>query len=143
MIRDLVALYPILATLERLACESAFQRLTPARITELERVNSEIRRASSRGDARGAIAANRNFHRLLYELCDNPRLVRLLDELSAEVTRLEIWSFSSEADRTQTLHDHDAIIAALQRKNYPRAVDTIARDRMSAYEEFRRTLGET
>ena len=121
---------------------SGSTRLTAARLTELERVNADIRRASARGDARAAIAANRAFHRLLYELCDNPRLVRLLDDLSTEVTRLEIWSFSSETDRTQTLHDHDAIIAALQRKNYPRAVETIVRDRMSAYDEYRRTLGE-
>jgi len=136
MMRDLVALYPILATLERLACETAFRRMTTAQLSELERVNGEIRRATERGDARAAIARNQEFHRLLCDECENPRLVRLLDELSAEVMRLEIWSFSSETDREQTLHDHDEILAALRRKEYVLALETLARDRMSAHEEY-------
>jgi DNA-binding GntR family transcriptional regulator len=136
MIRDLVALYPILAALERLACETAFRRITPARLGELDRVNDEIRRATQRGDARAAIARNQEFHRLLCEECDNPRLIRLLDELSAEVMRLEIWSFGSETDREQTLRDHDEIVAALRLHDHTRALETLTRDRMSAHDEY-------
>jgi DNA-binding GntR family transcriptional regulator len=136
MIRDLVALYPILATLERLACETAFHHITTTRLSELERVNSDIRRATDRGDARAAIARNQEFHRLLCEQCDNPRLIRLLDELTAEVMRLEIWSFASESDREQTLRDHDEILAALRRHDYAKALDTLTRDRMSAHEAY-------
>jgi len=136
MIRDLVALYPILAALERLACETAFRRITHARLSELDHVNGEIRRATHRGDARTAITRNQEFHRLLCEDCDNPRLIRLLDELSAEVMRLEIWSFASEADREQTLRDHDEIVAALRRQEYTDALAILVRDRMSAHDEF-------
>src|SRR5579883_1907008 len=140
-IGDLVALYPILAALERLACESALPRIDAARIRRLDQVNGRIRRAIERGDAREAITSNQEFHRLLSEPCDNARLVRLLEELSAEVMRLEIWSFSSEADREETLRNHDAILAALRAPAFDRVLTTLERDRLSAYTAFRQQLG--
>ena len=99
-------------------------------------MNGEIGRATQRGDARDAIARNQEFHRLLCEECDNPRLIRLLDELSAEVMRLEIWSFGSETDREQTLRDHDEIVAALRLHDHTLALETLTRDRMSAHDEY-------
>jgi DNA-binding GntR family transcriptional regulator len=139
-IQDLVLLYPILAALERLACASALRRITAAHVARLDRTNDEIRQAVERGDAKEAIALNQQFHRTLCEPCDNPRLVRLLDDLSSEVMRLEIWSFSSETDREQTMRSHDEIIAALRQRNVERVLTTLERDRLSAYTAYREQL---
>jgi len=139
-IRDLVLLYPILAALERLACASALPGIGATHLSRLDRINSDIRQAVDRGDAKEAIALNQQFHRALCEPCDNPRLVRLLDDLSAEVMRLEIWSFSSETDREQTMRNHDDIISALRSHDVERVLATLERDRLSAYQAYREQL---
>jgi len=139
-ISDLVALYPIIANLEALACRSALPRIDAARIRQLSRINRDIRRAVDRGDAKDAITLNMQFHRLLSERCDNPRLVRLLDDLSAEVMRLEIWSFASETDRAETIRNHDVILDALRDADFARVLTTLERDRLSAYTAYRDQL---
>ena len=140
-ITDLVLLYPILAALERLACGRALPSLGEADVTRLDRINQGIRRATRRGDAREAITLNQEFHRTLSEPCGNPRLVRLLDDLSSEVLRLEIWSFSSEADREQTIRNHEDIIAALRRRDADEVLATLERDRLSAYKAYGEEVG--
>lgn len=142
-ISDLVGLYPILAALEALACRSALPRIDAGRIRQLEQTNRGIRRAVDRGDAKEAITLNQQFHRRLIERCDNPRLVRLLDELSAEVMRLEIWSFASEADREETIRNHEAILEALRHYDADRVLTTLERDRLSAYTAYRDQLAGT
>lgn len=139
-ITDLIGLYPILAALEALACRASLPRIDPSRIRQLEQLNRGIRRAVDRGDAKEAITLNQQFHRQLVERCDNPRLVRLLEELSAEVMRLEIWSFSSEVDREDTIRDHETIIEALRHDDVSRALVTLERDRLSAYTAYRDQL---
>jgi DNA-binding GntR family transcriptional regulator len=141
-IRDLVLLYPILAALERLACASALPGLNAAHIGRLDRINAGIRQAVDRGDAKEAISLNQTFHRTLCEPCDNPRLVHLLDDLSSEVMRLEIWSFSNETDREQTIRNHDDIIAALRRRDVEHVLTTLERDRLSAYTAYREQLAD-
>ncbi len=140
-ISELAALYPILAALETLACRTALPRVDAAHIRKLSQVNRAIARAVERGDARDAIGLNQQFHRLLYELCDNRRLIRLLDELSADVMRLEIWSFASETDRVETIGNHEAIIKALKEGAFDEVLAILGRDRLSAYTAYRDQLG--
>jgi len=136
-IRDLVLIYPILAVLERAACATSLPRLNSAKVKQLERLNRSIDRAAGSGDARSAIELNQAFHHALAEKCDNARLLKLIDDLSLEVMRLEVWSFSSEADRAQTIRSHEEILAAVKRRDFERALSTIERDRLSAYAEYR------
>jgi len=141
-VRDLLALYPIISALELLACRAAFPRLEASDQLELRRINRDIRKAVAARDAKGAIRLNQAFHHRLAAKCGNPRLLLMLDELGAEITRLEIWSFSNQGDREQTMQDHDAMLKALERSRIAEALEHLERDRMSAYREFLEQVGD-
>jgi len=140
-IGDLIALYPILAALEVLACRASFPALDRQNLAELRQYNRAIERAVSRGDAKTAIQLNQRFHHALVARSSNHRLTRLLSDLSSEVTRLEIWSFSSETDRHQTVKDHEQILASLERRDYATAIAILERDRLSTYNEYVAQVG--
>ena len=140
-IRDLLALYPILTSLEALACQTAFSKLDAADFATLAELNRDLRRLITVPDARTAIRINQQFHRTLTAKCGNHRLSRLLDDLGSEVARLEIWSFSNQTDREQTLRDHEAILSALEHGDFAQALECLARDRMSAYNEYVAEVG--
>jgi DNA-binding GntR family transcriptional regulator len=135
-VRDLLALYPIISALEVLACRIAFPLLDASDHAELKRIDRDFRKANFQGDAKMAIQLNQAFHHQLAVKCGNGRLLEMLNQLGAEISRLEIWSFSDQRDREQTMQDHAAIIKALERGRTEQALSLLERDRMSAYHEF-------
>ena len=140
-IQDLVALYPILAALEALACTTSFPRLDRTDFVRLRRRNRELRRALHATDPTDAVRINQEFHGTLSAKCGNARLIAMLLDLGGQIGRLERWSYSNEPGRLQTLADHEAIVAALERKDFASARKALEWDRMSASREYQKAIG--
>ena len=129
---DLVHLYPVLQALELLAADLAFPRIGPADLTRLEEANAGFARAVETNNVVAAVELNDQFHHLLADLSGNPVLCRLLDDLRAQVRRLEVLDFTAlllESDaeghaaesRDHWVRQHTAIIEALHQRAYTRA----------------------
>ncbi len=140
-IKDLLELYPIVAALERLAGRLAFPRLTPDDLARLKAINAQLEAAQDAGDAQALTELNNRFHRLFGERSGNGWLCNLLDDLRAQLTRLERWYYSYGEHTRQSISQHAEIIDALEAGDHARALgllgDNMALTHKSLLEETR------
>jgi DNA-binding GntR family transcriptional regulator len=137
---ELVHVYTVLQSLELLASELAFPRITPADLARLEEANAGFAGAVAANDVEAAVDLNDRFHHILAERSGNPVLSRLLEDLRSQVHRLEVLDFSTvllgagtEDDlisRDTWVEQHAAFIDALRRRDHDRALE-IMRDNRS------------
>jgi len=125
---SLLELYPIVAALELLAGRLALERFTPDDVTGLRAINARLAEARDRGDVRGMLELNTEFHRLISERGGNRRLALLLDDLRSQLTRLELWYYSGRERTQRSIQEHEEIIAAIERGDRARALELLERN---------------
>jgi DNA-binding GntR family transcriptional regulator len=142
-IDDLVHLYPVLQSLEVLAAELACPRMTAVELARLEEINRGFARALEASDVATGVELNHKFHHELSALSGNPFLVNLLDDIRAQVRRLEVLDFTwvltgphPEADfpRDRWPAQHAAIIAALGRRDCAEACRLLRTNRSLVFQ---------
>lgn len=138
----LLDLYPILASLEVLAARQSFPQISEAELEALRGVNRAYQAAYDRADIREGIEINNRFHHLLSEGSHNERLCEMLDELRAEVARLEVWAFSNISQWDVSIREHDDILEAIEAGDYDRALATIEENRLMTYTDFGEHIGD-
>ena len=139
---DLLDLYPILASLEVLAARQSFAQIGEAELEELRAVNRAYGAAHDRADIREGIELNNRFHHLLSEGSHNERLCEMLDELRAEVARLEVWAFSNISQWDVSIREHEEILEAVEAGDYDRALATLEENRLMTYTDFGEHIGD-
>ncbi len=133
---ELLELYPIVAALELLAGRLALQRLTGEDLTALERLNQRLRGARDRDDVGAAIEINNEFHHTICARSGNARLTELLSDLRSQVTRLEIWYYSSREHTEKSIQEHDEIIRLVERGDHREALRIFERNMLLTFTEF-------
>jgi DNA-binding GntR family transcriptional regulator len=139
--QELLKLYPIVAALEVLAAESAFEQLTASEFKILRRINGELDVASKRDDWGAAIQLNNQFHHELSALCANDRLCKLLDDLRAQMTRLELWSAGHRGHRETAVREHAVILDAAEAGDFERALALLRQHRLYTYQSYLAEVG--
>ncbi len=107
-------MFALRAMLECHAAERAAQRMDSAGLERLRDVNDLLTRAVRRAqpDIATFLDANRQFHDLILEFAQSPRLSKLLPALVEQpVVRRTANQYSGE-DLLQSAKDHDELIAA-------------------------------
>lgn len=120
--RDLLELYPIVASLEALAGRLAFPRLDEKDILRLKELNRGLEEAKESNDAEMLNELNSEFHRFLWVKSENSKLCSLLDELRARIRRLELWYYSDRYHAEKSISEHAEIIRAIEDGNHERAL---------------------
>jgi DNA-binding GntR family transcriptional regulator len=138
--RELLNLYPIVSALEVLAAQSSLRELSAEDLANLRARNQEMKAAAKRRDWRTMFEANNQFHHELSARCDNERLTKLLDDLRAQVVRLEIWSAARPSHRERAWAEHEEIIDAVERRKYDSAIRLLEQNRMATYAGFMREV---
>lgn len=139
---DLLDLYPILTSLEVLAAQQSFAQIGEEELEKLRAVNRGYQLAYDRADIREGIELNNRFHHLLSEGSHNARLCEMLDELRAEVGRLEVWAFSNISQWDLSIREHDEILNAVAACDYDRALATLEENRLMTYTDFGEHIGD-
>jgi len=135
-VEDLIEIYPIMTALEVLAGKESFALIDTNGVAELRRVNEEYRKACEKKDVYAGIDQNHLFHSLLSRLSGNRRLYRMLDELRSKVRSLEIWAFSDIGHWEHSIEEHEAIIQAIEDKDFDKGLEILEHNRLSTYREF-------
>jgi len=107
-------MFALRAMLECHAAERAAQRMDASGLGRLREVNEELSRAVQRAkpDIATFLIANRQFHDLILEYAQSPRLSKLLPALVEQpVVRRTANQYSGD-DLAQSAKDHDELIAA-------------------------------
>ena len=127
-VEDLLELYPVIASLDLLAGRLALPRLTSEDVARLREINDQLKEAEGRADVQALIELNNRFHHLFSERSGNHRLCGLLDDLRAQLTRLEHWYYSYGEHTQQSIRQHDEIIRAIEEEDHVRALDLLERN---------------
>lgn len=122
---DLLEIYPIVAVLEVLAGSQSFERLGSADVRRLRKLNNEMLRAKEQEDSKALVDLNNAFHKTFSDASGNKRLGQLLDQLRDQVIRLDLWYFSVPANVEIAIEEHDAIIDAIEKKEFDRALEML------------------
>lgn len=132
-VKNLLELYPIVASLDLLAGRLALPRLQRADLTRLAQINTRLRAAKDAGDAVTASELNGQFHDLFAERSGNVRLMELLRDLRMQLTRLELWYYSDGELAQQSVSEHDDIIQALVAGDHARALSLLEHNMALTY----------
>jgi GntR family transcriptional regulator, rspAB operon transcriptional repressor len=115
----------------RLAIElEAVRRLAEHRgdalLADLRRIVAEQRRLKP-GDTEGFAAADRAFHRALYEAAGVPDLWQLVRRHSGHIDRLRLLNLPLPGKMGAIVRDHEAIVAAIARRDADAAATALRR----------------
>jgi DNA-binding FadR family transcriptional regulator len=111
----LLHLLEVRLLLEVGAAESAALRMSEASLGDLAVIRSEEKDALE--DIETFVDCDIRFHRVIHEASGNDLLLALMDSLSTLGRQSRLMTASSRAVRNSTLKEHQAIIAALRRRD--------------------------
>jgi DNA-binding GntR family transcriptional regulator len=128
--------------LEGEAAERGAARLTPAQRAELQALCSRMAAALAQGDGPGYLAANEDFHVLLYQAAGSPMLWSLIDTLWLKAGPVSTQLFN-DPEAAPVLNDaHEDLMQALQRGDSAAARRAVERDIFVAGQFMRQRLRE-
>ncbi len=125
--QDLREVYELLALLESDAAGVVCQRATDAELQELARLHQELERAANpqTGSRERFFEINEAFHMQLLDLAGNRWRKQMVMDLR-KVMKLNRHSSLFKTGRmTESLHEHRAILAAIQNRQPGAAVATV------------------
>ena len=93
--KDAAEVFEIRSSLEGLAAALAAERITDDEIKMLDKILSEITKASEKGDAETVIKKDVEFHQILFNASRNERLAQIVNNLKEQIDRFRIQSFSN------------------------------------------------
>lgn len=122
---DAERIYPIIWTLECLAVRMAGPSLTGDDLKAMAAANEALARALRNNEPVEASAADREFHLVFIARSGNPELIKILQGLKMKLRRLEAAYFGRSLAAERSVAEHEAIIAALARRDYDLAAAAV------------------
>jgi len=119
--------YPLAGVIEGLALRLALPAMDAPALDEMRSANVRLAEALRAGDAAAAMVADHALHGVFVARCGNADLIHLLADLKDKVRRIE-RAFWGGADRSASVRDHDALIAAIAGRDLAVAEAALARN---------------
>jgi DNA-binding GntR family transcriptional regulator len=114
---DLEEMYPIIGVLEGLSARLATPRLTAEDLVRLDSLIAIMTEHLRRGEIDKLMQADTEYHSLLYERTNNPRLQRMVRDLRGQLERFEYIFFSSKDVARTSLKRHKHLIRVLKKRD--------------------------
>ncbi len=110
--KDIQEIYAIRKILEGYAIREATPHIKKDLLSRLEEINHNIHQHAQKGDVDALIKENERFHLLLYEPCQNQRLVELIQNLWSSYPKRIFWEIKGRAE--EVVNQHKEILAAVR-----------------------------
>ncbi|MDO9210228.1 MAG: GntR family transcriptional regulator [Deltaproteobacteria bacterium] len=117
--KDIQEIYAIRKILEGYAIREATPHIKKDLLSRLEEINHNINKHAQKRDVDAMIKENERFHLLLYEPCQNQRLVELIQNLWSSYPKRIFWEIKGRAE--QVVNQHKEILAAVRAGNPEKA----------------------
>ncbi len=125
-LKDISQVFEIRSALEELAASLAAERITDAELEELERLLRDIRVHMDEQDFDAIIAADVQFHQVLYEASRNTRLIEIINNLRDQILRFRSVSLHYPGRLEETWEEHCKLVEAIAMHNASRAMKIAA-----------------
>lgn len=124
-VQELAELYVVREVLEGVAARLAVERGGPRLVEDLSEVLDRHEQAVSVSDVAAHTELDMHFHQLLRQACGNGHVIRMLDEIQAQV-RLAMVTTRVTGGPRQAVKDHRAIVEAVAAGD-PERAERVAR----------------
>lgn len=111
-------------SIEELAIELACQRMGEEDIQKLEEAQKVFAAAIVSGDAMEIAESDEQYHSVIYEGTDNPRLIQILNNLREQMYRYRL-EYIKDADLQILLVEHEEILKAIKYRHVAEAKETM------------------
>jgi DNA-binding GntR family transcriptional regulator len=125
--KDIEETFGIRSALESYAARLATENWQDGDLAPLEKKLSEFKACLSRGAVARLEAVNTEFHDILYALSDSPKLVRMIDQLRAQISRFRQMILRQENLALQSNQDHILMLEAMKKRD-AFAVESLVRE---------------
>src|SRR5262249_19289677 len=141
---DLLDLYEVRALLESHAARRAAERIGPAELARLHELVAlgERRRTASRDDAEAHIGWNVEFHRIVCQAAESPRLLEALRAVAGIPIAFRTATWLDDAQRARSLSSHREVADALSAGSPERAEAAMRAHLLAARDYLRALLRE-
>ncbi len=111
--------------LDELAVQVACDKMTDQQLENLTLAMKNFENAIQAGDLKKTAAYDVEFHDIIYESTDNPKLVTLLNNLREQIYRYRVEYLKEKENYPMLIKEHETIVAALKEKNKERVSDAM------------------
>jgi len=112
--QDIDETFGIRSVLESYAARLAAENHTPEGLARLEKIIREYQDSLASGEVGELEKINTRFHELLYTLSNSPRLIKMINDLKAQIQRFRHIILSQQAMARQSNRDHKRMVAAIR-----------------------------
>jgi DNA-binding GntR family transcriptional regulator len=114
---DLAEIYHLRAILEDEALRIGIPKATNADVTAIQGFNEDSIVAGLKGDLPQMATLNRKFHMTIYRLCDEVRLINLIENLWDSLDAYRVLFLTDSSNRERTNDEHARLIQAVKQKD--------------------------
>jgi DNA-binding GntR family transcriptional regulator len=114
-------LYKVRGAIQAMLARDAASQATPAQVEELARLEEQRRAWAERGDIAQCVAANRDFHRHMDGIADNPMAVEMLEGRSTLVDAVRRSKGYGAGRLDLVARQHRVMIDAVRKHDADRA----------------------
>lgn len=111
--------------LDDLAVQVACDKITQEQLENLMAAMKNFKNAVHAGDLKKIVAFDVEFHDIIYEATDNPKLVILLSNLREQIYRYRVEYLKEKENYPMLVREHEEIVEALKQKNKERVVEAM------------------
>lgn len=111
--------------LDDLAVQVACDKMTEEQLKNLTLAAKNFENAIQTGNLSKIVAYDVEFHDIIYESTDNPKLVTLLNNLREQIYRYRVEYLKEKENYPMLIKEHKTILEALREKNKERVADAM------------------
>lgn len=123
--KDVIEIFDIRASLEGLASSLAAQKATKEDLQGLKELLKEMENASVSRNSDSLNEIHDQFHKMLFDIADSPRLVQMINSLSDYINRFMKAGYSIPGRSSAAMQEHRELLESIEAKDSLRA-ETIA-----------------
>lgn len=120
-LKDMEDVLEIREALDELAVQIACTKITPEQLKRLRMIKEEFEYSTKTGEIKRIAQADVNFHDVIYEATENPKLVSILSNLREQVYRYRVEYLKDTANYPLLIQEHEAILEGLEEHNVEKA----------------------
>lgn len=120
-LKDMEDVLEVREALDELAVQIACEKITDEQLEKLRRVKEEFELCTRGKDVKKIAEADVNFHDVIYEAADNPRLVSILSNLREQVYRYRVEYVKNPENYPILVREHEMIWKGLMSRDKERA----------------------
>jgi DNA-binding GntR family transcriptional regulator len=124
-LKDMEDVLEIREALDELAVRLAIDKISPEQLERLREVRKEFERNTKSGDVKKIAESDVQFHDIIYEATDNPKLVGMLSNFRAQAYRYRVEYLKNPDAYPVLIREHEAIVESIETKDEKKAMQAM------------------